>query len=189
MQLNVEELGSLKRRISVEVPLDEVQSTYNEVYAQISGQINVRGFRPGKFPRKMAEKRFQDVMKQEATRSLLPKYFQQALEEMKARPATQPQFENLEIEKTRPFKFEAEFEVVPTFELPKASEFTLKEKPIVVTKKEVAERIEELRNSHAQLEGLLSYSGLSAILWVASTVAPKLSRSLPMLMRTPFLKG
>ena len=152
MQLNVEELGGLKRKISVEVPLMEVEATYNEVYAQIRGQISIKGFRPGKFPRQMAEKRFQDVMKQEATRTLLPKYFQQALDEMKARPATRPQFENLEIDKTQPFKFEAEFEVIPGFDLPEVSEFKLEEKQVEVKPEDVKTRLDELRASRAVME-------------------------------------
>ena len=128
MQMNVEELGGLKRKISVEVPLTDVEATYDQVYSQIKSQIQVKGFRPGKMPRRMVEKRFQDVMKQEATRSLLPKYFQQALDEMKARPATRPQFDKLEIEQKQPFKFEAEFEIVPSFDLPRISDFSLEEK-------------------------------------------------------------
>lgn len=152
MQLNVEELGGLKRKISVEVPLIEVEATYNEVYAQLRNQISIKGFRPGKFPRQMVEKRFQDVMKQEATRSLLPKYFQQALDEMKARPATRPQFENLEIEKARPFKFEAHFEVVPGFDLPDLSEFKLEENQVDVKPEDVENRLDELRASRAVME-------------------------------------
>ncbi len=152
MQLNVEELGALKRKISVEVPLIEVEATYNQVYAQIREHIQVKGFRPGKFPRKMAEKRFQEVMKQEATRSLLPKYFQEALDEMKARPATQPQFENLEVDKAQPFKFEAEFEIVPTFDLPAIGDFSLEDKKAQVSKEDVSARIDDLLKSRAQLE-------------------------------------
>jgi trigger factor len=152
MHLNVEELGTLKRKISVEVPLLEVEATYNEVYAQIKQHITVKGFRPGKFPRQMAEKRFQDVMRQEATRSLLPKYFEQALSEMEARPATQPRFENLEIDQKLPFKFEAEFEIVPTFELPEPGDFTLEEKEVELEPEEVDQRIEEMRRSRAVLE-------------------------------------
>ncbi len=152
MQLNVEELGTLKRKISVEVPLVEVQATYDDVFSELHSHIQVKGFRPGKFPRQMAEKRFQDVMKQEATRNLLPKYFEKALEEMKARPATQPRFENLEIDKKLPFKFEAEFEIVPTFEFPEPGGFTLEDKQVEFGPEEVEERIEQLRLSRAALE-------------------------------------
>lgn len=152
MDLNVEELGGLKRKISVEVPLTDVEATYDQVYSQIKGQIKVKGFRPGKMPRQIVEKRFQDVMKQEATRSLLPKYFQQALEEMKARPATQPQFDNLEIDKSQPFKFVAEFEVIPSFDLPDISRFSIKEKKVEVKPKDVKDRLEELRGSRAVME-------------------------------------
>lgn len=152
MQFSVEELGKLKRKISVEVPLSDVRATYDQVFAQFSGQIRVDGFRPGKFPRHLAEKRFKTVMEQEATRTLVPKYFDEVMDEMKVRPATQPHFTNLEIDKKAPFKFVAEFEIIPSFDLPPLTDFKLEEKKPKVTKKGLDERVEQLRGTRAQNE-------------------------------------
>jgi len=152
MEFSVEEVGKLKRKIAVEVPLKDVESTYNEVYAQLKGHIKVNGFRPGKFPRQLAEKRFQTLMQQEATRTLLPRYFDEALKEMKVRPATQPQFSNVEIDKKKPFKFEAEFEVTPDIKLPKPADFKLKEEKAKISKADLDSRIEDIRKARATFE-------------------------------------
>jgi|GEM_PF-106276 len=151
MNVTVAEQDKLKRKLSVEVPLSEVQSTYEEVYQKLRSNIRVKGFRPGKFPRHLAEKRFQAAMSGEAMQSLVPKYFEQAVTELSLRPATEPKFENLDIDKARPFRFEVEFEVVPDFKLLPPSAFTLKEQKSKVTAKDVEARIEEMRSARATL--------------------------------------
>jgi len=154
MNVTVEDLGKLKRKLSVEIPLTEVQSTYDEVYSQIRSNVQVKGFRKGKFPRQLAEKRFKTMMEQEATRNLVPKYFDLALKEENLRPATEPNFDNLDVGKDKPLRFDVEFEIVPDFEIPEPSSFKLEEKPVKVTKKELEERIEGLRKSRATPEDL-----------------------------------
>lgn len=154
MNVTVEDLGKLKRKLSVEIPLTDVQSTYDEVYNQIRSNVQVKGFRKGKFPRQLAEKRFKTMMEQEATRNLVPKYFDLALKEENLRPATEPSFDNLDVGKNKPLRFDVEFEIVPDFEIPEPSSFKLEEKPVKVTKKELDERIEGLRKSRATPEDL-----------------------------------
>jgi trigger factor len=151
LNVTVAEQERLKRKLTVEVPLDEVQSTYEEVYHRLRTNIRVDGFRPGKYPRHLAEKRFQSVMAGEAMQTLVPKYFQQAVSELSMTPATEPHFDKLDIDKARPFRFEVEFEVVPDFKLLQPSAFTLKEQKPKVTPKDVEARIEELRASRATL--------------------------------------
>ena len=152
MNVTVAESDKLKRKLSVEVPLSEVRSAYNEVFAKLQTNVRVNGFRPGKFPRHLAEKRFKEAMASEALQNLVPKYYQQALEELKLRPATDPKFDNLDIDKTKPLKFDVELEIIPDFKLLPSSAFKLKEKKPKVTAKEVDGKIEELRGASAVLE-------------------------------------
>ncbi len=151
MQVNIEQVSKLKRKMSVEIPLAEVKAAYDKVYAEIRSNVRVNGFRPGHYPRELAEKRFRTLMAQEAIQNLVPKYFDQALKEKDLRPATQPQFQNLEVDKTRPLKFDVEFEIVPPFDLVPNSAFKLVEKAVEVTAQDVEERIEGLRKSRATL--------------------------------------
>jgi len=152
MQVTVEDQGKLKRKLSVEVPLSDVQQTYDQVFAEIRSHLQVPGFRPGKFPRALAEKRFRSLMAQEAVQNLVPKYFDQALKEKDLRPATEPRFQNLQIDKQQPLKFDVEFEIFPPFELLPPSEFKLEDKPIAVTPEQIEERITEIRRRRATAE-------------------------------------
>jgi len=151
MQVNVEEVSKLKRKMSVEIPLSEVQAAYDKVYAEIRSNVRVNGFRPGKYPRDLAEKRFRTLMAQEAIQTLVPKYFDEALKSKELRPATQPTFQNLDVDKKKPLKFDVEFEIVPPFELAAVSEFKLDDKAAEVAPAEVEERIEGLRKSRSTM--------------------------------------
>ncbi|MDH4224925.1 MAG: trigger factor, partial [Deltaproteobacteria bacterium] len=152
MQVLVTDEGKLKRRVSIEVPLTEVESAYEEVYGQIQKKLKVDGFRPGKFPRELAEKRFKALMQQEAGRNLVPKYLERALKEKNLRPATQPEFHNLEVDRKKPLKFEVAFEVIPDFELLPYSAFQVKLEEARVEPRAVEDRIAEMRNAKATLE-------------------------------------
>ena len=152
MQVTVEDQGKLKRKLSVEVPLADVQQTYDQVFADIKTHVRVPGFRPGKFPRALAEKRFQSLMAQEAVQNLVPKYFDQALKDKELRPATEPRFQNLKIDKKLPLTFDVEFEIFPTFELLPPSSFKLEDKPVEVTAEQIEERITDLRKRSSTLE-------------------------------------
>jgi trigger factor len=152
MNVTVAEQDGLKRKLQVEVPLDEVRTTYDEVYHRLRTNIRVAGFRPGKYPRHLAEKRFQSVMAGEAMQTLVPKYFDQALSELSLKPATEPHFDNLEIDKAKPFRFEVAFEIVPSFDLLAPGDFKLKEQKAKVTAKDVDARIEVMRMARAALE-------------------------------------
>ncbi|HEX7928164.1 MAG TPA: trigger factor [bacterium] len=151
MQVNVEEVSKLKRKMSVEIPLSEVKAAYDKVYAEIRSNVRVNGFRPGKYPRDLAEKRFRTLMAQEAIQNLVPQYFDRALKEKELRPATQPTFQNLDVDKTKPLKFDVEFEIVPPFELVDIKEFKLEDKAVEVSAKDLDERIENLRKSRSTM--------------------------------------
>lgn len=152
MLVTVEDQGKLKRKLSIEVPLADVQQTYDQVYSEIRTQVRVNGFRPGKFPRALAEKRFKSLMAQEAVQNLVPRYFDQALKDKELRPATEPKFQNLVIDKKEPLKFDVEFEIFPSFELLAPSDFKLEDKPVVVTDEQLEERITQLRKSRSTFE-------------------------------------
>ncbi len=152
MLVTVEEQSKLKRKLTIEIPLSEVQSTYDQVFAQIKSNVRVNGFRPGKYPRQLAEKRFKALMAQEALQTLIPKYLDLALKEKDLRPATEPRFENVEVDKQKPLKFDVQFEIFPPFDLLPASEFSLADQEPVVTPEGVQARLDEMRRSRGGWE-------------------------------------
>jgi len=152
MKATIEEQDNLKRRIAIEVPNEDVREVYHAIYAQMRISMRINGFRKGKYPQHLFEKRFREVMEGEAMQKLVPRYYQQALEQLDMTPATEPSIDKLEIDKKKPFKFEVTFEVAPEFDLPTGADFSLDNPPIKVSAKDIEARIDEMRMARAALE-------------------------------------
>ncbi|TLY35320.1 MAG: trigger factor family protein, partial [Nitrospirae bacterium] len=58
MKLEVTELGPVKRAVRIEVPAEDVAKRFRDVYADLRSQVHIPGFRPGKAPLALLEKRY-----------------------------------------------------------------------------------------------------------------------------------
>lgn len=141
MEAVVENLGKLKRKMDVTVPNEMVTGAYNKVYQDLKSKVRVNGFRNGKFPKALMEKRFSEYMEKEALDTLIPEYYQKALDQNSLKPATQPQFGDLKIEKKAPLQFSVTFEIQPEYDLPAYSDYKLEKQEVSVTDEEKADRI------------------------------------------------
>ncbi len=151
LDVAIEDLGNLKRKMTVTVPQDKVKETYNKVYKSLKNKVNINGFRKGKVPQSFLEKRFQKVMRDEAIETLIPEYFDKALKKENLKPAVRPQFGDLEIDKKKPLVFSATFEIYPEFERPEYDQFTLEKKEVEITDDEIKDQ----RQRH--LDGAAAY--------------------------------
>jgi trigger factor len=146
LEISVENLGNLKRKLQITVPKEAVQKIYNKSYNDLKNKVNIPGFRKGSYPQALLEKRFKKHMSQEALETLVPEYFQKALEQEKLEPVGRPHFTDLEIDKKKPLVFTATFELRPEFDLPEYSSFQIERKEIDVTQ----EDIDKQRESHLE---------------------------------------
>ena len=136
----VEDLGKLKRKITVTVPQDIVDKAYDKTYQSLKDSVNVNGFRKGKLPQSYVEKRFNKMMKNEAIETLVPEYFEKAIKQEELKPAVRPNFDDLDIDKKKPLVFSASFEVYPDFELPAGSVYGLEKSEITFSEEEIQEQ-------------------------------------------------
>ncbi|MDX2472001.1 MAG: trigger factor [SAR324 cluster bacterium] len=137
MEVVIEDQGQLKKKLTITVPNTEVKAAYDKVYHSLKGKVKVKGFRPGKMPQAMMEKRFKRHMAEEAMETLVPEYYQKAMEQEKLVPAIRPVYNDLEIDKSSPLVFSATVEVWPEVKLPKADKFKLKKTEIKASKDEI----------------------------------------------------
>lgn len=140
LDVAIEDLGSLKRKITVTVPKEKVKEAYDKVYFSLKDKVNIAGFRKGKYPQSLLEKRFNKAMREEAIETLVPEYFDKALQKENLKPAVRPQFSDLEIDKKKPLKFSATFEIYPEFEIPDYGSFNLEAKEIDITEDEIKQQ-------------------------------------------------
>ena len=111
MQVSVETLEGLKRRMTVELPIEQVNEIVDNRLRSMAREMRLDGFRPGKVPLKVVRQRFGVHARQEAYGELIQKSYYDALGEQKLHAVGDPAID-IKDEKDA-FVYVAEFEVVP----------------------------------------------------------------------------
>jgi trigger factor len=113
MQVSVENVGKLERKLIVRVPADAYESTVRSRIADAGRNVRLKGFRPGKVPTKVIEQRFGAQIRGEAMSELVRTSFQQAVSEQKLRPAASPSISTSGEPVDGQIEYTATFEVLP----------------------------------------------------------------------------
>lgn len=153
MKSSVEELSSVQRRITVEIPAAEVTKTLDKLYKTLKSQAKLKGFRPGKVPRSVLEKYYGERMSAQAAEDMITAAYPQALEEAQVQPVAQPDLDHELPKAGEDFVFKITLDVRPEFDLDPESYkgLALKEPKLETTDEVINERLEELRNRQAVL--------------------------------------
>lgn len=148
--------ASCKRELQLEIPADKIRKVSDKIARDLARVARVPGFRPGKAPVTLIQRRFADDIKGEVLESLVPEYLNQALEEKKMIPVNRPEVDQLDYPAEGPVKFRATFEVLPEFELGEYKGLEVEVEGIEVGDAEIGKAIEELREraaTYAPVEG------------------------------------
>jgi trigger factor len=139
----------LQRVLEVSVPAAELRGAEARAAKKYATQARLPGFRPGKAPAAMVQKRFAGPIRQEAIEALLQEAYQAVLEQEKIIPASQPRVEQLHVHDGEPLTFELHLEVRPELELARTQGFRVARDVQPVTEEQVSEQIEHLREQRA----------------------------------------
>ncbi|PBS13966.1 trigger factor [Lysobacteraceae bacterium NML93-0792] len=115
MQVSVESLGSLERKMTFRVPSERLETQVGGRLREIARTTRLKGFRPGKVPAKVVEQRFGEQVRAEVLDGLLREGFDQAIRENELRLAGAPQITPDGEAGEGELAFTATFEVVPDF--------------------------------------------------------------------------
>jgi trigger factor len=148
-EVDIKDAGPCLKHIKVTIPWDDIKDRLNKKFSEMMGDVQVPGYRPGKAPRKLIEKRFaKDVGEQLKTELVL-----QSLEELAdshhLNPITQPNIDPYKIvmPSDAPLTYEFEVEVAPEFELPQYKGLKLKRPVKEITQSDVDQATKKfLRN-------------------------------------------
>ncbi len=157
MKVDVTELGPVKRALKIEVPSEDVNKQFALAYAELNKQVRIPGFRPGKAPLAMLEKRYAKEVEEDVIRRLVPDYYERAVREAGIVPVLVeiPPLERVKIKKDASFSFTATVEIKPKIELrdyKAPNPISLKPDKRTVTDEQVTGTLEVLRERQAQLE-------------------------------------
>jgi trigger factor len=140
--------------LTIEVPAEKVNKALDQAFQKIVKQINVPGFRKGKVPRNIFEKRFGvEALYQDALEILVPEEYSKAVDETGIFPVDYPEIGELDgFEKDKDFTFTAKVTVKPEPKLGEYKGLEVKKLSTEVTDEEVEEQIQNLLNRKAEFE-------------------------------------
>lgn len=150
MQVSLERIGTLGRRLTVSVPAEEVEAGVKARVRAMQRTVRINGFRPGKVPTSVIERRFGADIEREVLNELMRDSLLRALREQSLDPARPPRVERAERNSDGTFTYTVSFEEIP--EIPEFDLSTLEiERPeAAVTDSDVANMIETLRRQRAR---------------------------------------
>lgn len=153
MQTKLDKLENNRVLLEMEAEPKEVADAFHQAYRKVVKQLNVPGFRKGKTPRQVLERQFgKEVLSQDATEILISRGYYEALLEHKLEPVDHPEVDFPEaIEEGKPFKFQAQVEVLPEVKLGEYKSITAVKANPVATDEEVEEEIKSLQERHTEL--------------------------------------
>jgi trigger factor len=149
----VEDITSTKKRLKIEIPADTIEKEYRESVEKMKQRAKVPGFRPGKVPVNLIEKRFGDEIKTDIVDRLVPQYYSKALKEAELVPVTLPKFESeVELKRNEPLSFTLTVEVRPAIADLNYTGLKVDDVEVEVEDAEIEETIKGLQDGRAMYE-------------------------------------
>ncbi len=152
LKFEVETLEPMKKKITVEVPSEEVVRYVNSEFDDISKTAKLSGFRPGKIPREILQQRYGGKVLSGAAEKLIEKSFPEVLKQEKLVPAERPSFEITQISETTPLKYFATLYVRPRPKIEGYKDLNLEKRESVVTEEEVESNLIKLLDGQADFK-------------------------------------
>lgn len=141
--------------LEIEVDESRVAEALERAFKKVVRDVNVPGFRKGKVPRKIFERRFGvESLYQEALDLLLPEAYSEAVLEQELDPVDRPQIDITQMEAGKPLLFKATVTVRPEVTLGEYKGISYEEKSTEVTEEEIAEELAKIQKSHAELRNI-----------------------------------
>ena len=138
--------------LTFEVSADEFENALDQAFKKVVKQVQVPGFRKGKVPRKIFDKRFGvESLYQDAVDIVLPDAYTKAVEETGIEPIDQPNVDIEQIEQGKDLIFTANVTVKPEVALGEYKGLEVEEQDTTVTDEDVEQEIEHQREHHAEL--------------------------------------
>ncbi|MBO9358212.1 MAG: trigger factor [Thermomicrobium sp.] len=147
MKITVEHLPQSTVRLDIAADPEEFDAALERAFRRISQQVQVPGFRPGRAPRALVERRVgRELIVAEAQRELMDRLYREALQQHRLTPVAEPE---VEIYQDEPLAFRVEVQVYPQVDLDGYRDIRVEPREVEVTEEEIDQVIEGLRRSRA----------------------------------------
>lgn len=160
--VKIEEVNSVRKRLSFEVPWEDVKKGLDAAYRDVAKKARIRGFRQGKIPRQILERHYKDHVEEETITKLINQVYWEAVKEHDLNVVTQPQIDQQGIAPDKKFIFTATVEVEPLLEPKGYLDLELEQDEVAVTEQDIDNRLREVQQMFATMQDIEDDRGLMA---------------------------
>jgi trigger factor len=153
MKIDLTDLSPVRKRLSVEVAVEDVERETESVLKGYRKKARIPGFRPGKAPMAVVRSHYAKEVKDEVRDRIVSTSFHEAAKEKDLEPLGDPSLEDLSFEEGQPLTFKTVFEVLPKIELKGYRDVDVTRPTKKVADDEVGAALEDLRKARVQLVG------------------------------------
>lgn len=144
MQLTTLKNENLDFHVKVTVPADVVNNKVQKELDNIAKKANLDGFRVGKAPRSVINKRYKDSVRADVLQDQVSQSVEDIIKEHGLNVVGQPHLEDLKNEETADLEFTLKFELFPVINMPNFKEISIVAPALIVTEQEIDKQIDEL---------------------------------------------
>lgn len=149
LKVTMENSSAWGRKLKITVPAERVERERRDAVQRLAKQARLPGFRKGKVPAQVMEKRFGQAIEQEAVEKAIGAAYREALAQEQLQPITQGSINDIHYHRGEDLTFDVELEVRPEIELERLGGFQLLREQGGVTEQEVDQVVQRLREERA----------------------------------------
>lgn len=152
MQVSVENIGTLERKLTVKFPAERFETQVSARIAEMGRTVRLKGFRPGKVPTTVIKQRFGDQVRGEVLSDLIGSTLREAVEQEKLQPIANPAINTTGRPENGEIAYTATFEVMPEFPAVDVAALEIHRASAVVTDADIDKMLETLRQQRRSFD-------------------------------------
>ncbi len=155
MKSNIENLSSLERKMSIQIPVDAVNTEFDNAYKYLQKNVEIKGFRKGRTPMTTIKSIYSDKIKDDVAQNLVQNFYFKALKEHDVYPVGMPDIDFKAPEENQEFSFSARFEIQPEITLTQTNGLEVEKEALKVTDEMLEKNIEQILENQAKMEDVI----------------------------------
>lgn len=150
---SIEDINTTKKRLRIEIPQDVLEKEMGGSLEKVRQRVKIPGFRQGKAPMNLIEKRFGKEVEAEVLEKVIPEYYSMAIKEAAIKPVTLPVLdEEIEFKKNSPLNLSFTVEVLPRIENINYENIKIKDVQVTVEEADIEAALKKLQEGKAVFE-------------------------------------
>jgi len=152
MQVSVENIGTLERKLTVKFPAERFETQVSARIAEMGRTVRLKGFRPGKVPTTVIKQRFGDQVRGEVLSDLIGSTLREAVAQEKLQPIANPSIDTTGRPENGEIAYTATFEIMPEFPAVEVAALEVSRPVAVVTDADIDKMLETLRQQRRSFD-------------------------------------